>query len=75
MGGFVRLLLTVMGLSGLLVIGVIVVGSALQNTIAIYYHENEGEIFTMSVEDLARHHRMELAGTRCFSQLPSVVLP
>ena len=75
MGWLARLGLSIVGLSGLLVAGVIVIGASSQEAIAIYYHENEGQLYTMSVEDLARHHRLHLAGTRCFGDLPPWVYP
>ena len=70
MGWFVRLGLSILGLSGVLVIGTIIIGSTSPGMIAIYYHENEGEIFTLRVEDMDRHSRLKLAGTRCFGPLP-----
>lgn len=65
-----RAMLAVFVLCGVLVTGVVAFGSLSNTMLATGLHENEDEIYTMYVEDIARHFQLWLAGTRCFKPLP-----
>ena len=48
----------------------LIIGSLVPSTIAIGYHENEGEIYVVDIREMSRDYRLQLAGTRCFKPLP-----